>query len=69
MLRYAGRAVLIGLSTVLPELAGDPTKEMISLFIDLISSRPVDRVNPPLASLAPAMREDWFSRPIRASPG
>lgn len=46
MLRYVGRAVLIGLATFLPELSGDPTKEMISLFIELISSRAIDRVNP-----------------------
>ncbi len=46
MLRYAGRAVLIGLLAILPELSGEPTKEMISLFIDLISSPALDRVNP-----------------------
>lgn len=51
MLEYTGRIVLIGLSTILPELSGDLTKEMMSLFISLISSRAIDRVNPLLADL------------------
>jgi hypothetical protein len=46
MLEYVGRAVLFGLATLLPELSGELTKEMISMFIHSIASRPVDRVNP-----------------------